>query len=725
MQLPIAKDENPQKNVLQFINNFVQNKTTVNPSSSSASAPQPSTSAASSTNNELQLTGENLLLLELITMDCNLRDEYIMQLAISHNIVKLIKGTNRYVWNEKLLQLSNILKPNINQYLSKSILIQNDINQTFEGQVNSLILSKLGSGKINKSFILDTFPIPSDLKKNKIINTFDFKFSVTLLRKFVDHLVHNKLGYKIEGTIRVSQNNFNEAYLKNSTDEQKDINIPSILLRKCAMDGDYVLAFALYDNINTSPLSSLTSALASKFTFVDNVLNLSSDDDQNSTEETVFPKGFVIAILRYINTRKTVGVCITPLKNNRLLKFASRDSRIPHIQIKLKTIPAEYFQKYKNNDFCNILFLIEIKEWQNEIPIGKIIEDIGYCDDLKSEYKAILLNNNLYPNEYSDEILKALPTPETFRIPDEEYVIRENLTKQLIFTIDPATAKDLDDAVSCRQLPNDNYEIGVHISDVTYFFKENSELDQLLLSQTTSIYMSDKVYHMLPVQLCLLCSLLPGDDKLTYSIIFEFSKTGDLIRYHIVRSIINSAIQLSYDHASAMIENPYKHYSEDDLPKVYNGFTYADISKSVNCLNKIALILRKKRYDMGSIKIEQPKIIFQFDKITGAPIGFTKDIQKASNHLIEEFMILANQTIAKFIWEKFPKISIIRRHTPPIHRLVIKLIQLCDEWNITIDTTSTNTIYKSLMSIINDCDELNVKPCILSVFLSKPFQQAT
>lgn len=151
-----------------------------------------------------------------------------------------------------------------------------------------------------------------------------------------------------------------------------------------------------------------------------------------------------------------------------------------------------------------------------------MVKCIGKVNSLDSENTAILLKHNLDPMPYSEEIIASVPQV-PFEIPISEFAYREDLRKKCIFSIDPDTARDLDDAMSCEVLSNGNWEVGVHISDVSFFLKENDPLDLLVKEKATTIYLVNQVYHMLPLPLCLLCSLLPGADKMAYTIFWEIS----------------------------------------------------------------------------------------------------------------------------------------------------------------------------------------------------------
>ncbi|XP_072376107.1 DIS3-like exonuclease 2 [Diabrotica undecimpunctata] len=147
---------------------------------------------------------------------------------------------------------------------------------------------------------------------------------------------------------------------------------------------------------------------------------------------------------------------------------------------------------------------------------------------------------------------------------------------------------------SVESLPNGNLEIGVHISDAAFYLQEGTELDQIVSQKATTIYLVDKAYHMLPIELCLACSLLPGDDKLSFSVFWEMTQNGDIVNTRFTRSILNSCVKLAYEHAQSVIENPDKEFGVEDFPQIYNGFEPKDLVNTINILQGIAVKLREK-----------------------------------------------------------------------------------------------------------------------------------
>ncbi|KAK7018029.1 DIS3-like exonuclease 2 [Halocaridina rubra] len=307
----------------------------------------------------------------------------------------------------------------------------------------------------------------------------------------------------------------------------------------------------------------------------------------------------------------------------------------------------------------------------------------------------------------------------------QEIERRIDLREECIFTIDPSTARDLDDAVSCHPLPSGNFRVGVHIADVTYFLKEETILDKIASDRSTSVYLVQKVIPMLPRVLCEnLCSLNPGEDRLAFSVIWELDPFGKVIGEFFGRTVIRSCVKLSYDHAQSMIENPKKDWSLHEFPSIIGNFTLRNISSVVYNLHSIAKHLRKKRFDDGALRLDQVKIAFNLDNESGMPNGFYEYIIKDSNRLIEEFMLLANMAVAHKIYEGYPNLAILRRHPSPLERPMEQLKNLLNGMEVHLDITCAGALQKSLQYYIGDDKHSVCRLQVITALCSKPMQNA-
>ena len=493
----------------------------------------------------------------------------------------------------------------------------------------------------------------------------------------VKDLIDSNEAYIIEGEVRVNGKNFHEAYITHPQGK-KDVCMQKIALRQYAFNGDYVKVLVMQENVN-------------------------------SMEENNRSFGCVLEIIEKRHSRRVVGSITSDTKKKNII-FRPRDQRIPTVRINKNSISNDIEMSDQS------LLVVEITGFVNDQGKGNIVDIIGIKGDLKSENIAILSEHNLDPQPFAADIEEQFLAD--FVIPESEFAYREDLRKKCIFSIDPESARDLDDALSCEELPNGNIEIGVHISDVSFFLKENSELDEIVKGKATTIYLVDQVYHMLPVSLCMRCSLLPGTDKIAYSVFWEMNQeTGEILSTRFARSIVNSCGKLSYDHAQNVIEG-----KSCEFPEIFNGFTTEDVSAVILKLQKIAVILRQKRKERGALKIDQPKIAFKFnDNKFTAPTDFFKYEIKDSNRLIEEFMLLANISVAEFIYKKFPSISLLRCHPPPNEGGLNKLIKTLEKQGFAIDTSSSSSISESMEKLIAENRGMNG---VLNLMVSKTMNRA-
>lgn len=528
------------------------------------------------------------------------------------------------------------------------------------------------------------------------------------LDHIVKNLVDNNQAYIIEGEIRVNGRNNQEAYVSHPA-KKRDICVSKLILRKESFHGDVVKVLVKQSSDAEeadSPAIGVT------------------DEESDALPAGNRNFGCVLEIIEKRHNRRVIGSLINDKKKEkRNVTFSSRDPKIPYVRVGKEGIPRDIEITDK------MLIVVQITSWSYETPKGVIIEIIGQKDQLKAENTAILIQHNLDPQPFAQNIIDQLPT-EPFEIPAKEFEYREDLRKKCIFSIDPETARDLDDALSCEELPNGHLEIGVHISDVTYFLKENSELDELVKEKATTIYLVDQVYHMLPVPLCLLCSLLPGSDKMAYSVFWEMKpETAEIVSTRFTRSIMNSCGKLSYDHAQMVIDKADSNWSdlEKDFPEIHNGFTVTDVANVIQKLQKLAVIMQNKRKDNGALKIDQPKISFKFakdDERMSAPTSFFQYPLKDSNRLIEEFMLLANISVAKFIYEKFPDISLLRSHDPPNENGLKKLVHNLQKHGIAIDTSSSAALSACMEQLIAKAPSRAGMNAAINLMVSKTMQRA-
>uniref|UniRef100_A0A8C6G9I1 RNB domain-containing protein n=1 Tax=Mus spicilegus TaxID=10103 RepID=A0A8C6G9I1_MUSSI len=297
--------------------------------------------------------------------------------------------------------------------------------------------------------------------------------------------------------------------------------------------------------------------------------------------------------------------------------------------------------------------------------------------------------------------------------------------KDCIFTIDPSTARDLDDALACRRLTDGTFEVGVHIADVSYFVPEGSSLDKVAAERATSVYLVQKVVPMLPRLLCEeLCSLNPMTDKLTFSVIWKLTPEGKILEEWFGRTIIRSCTKLSYDHAQSMIENPTEKIPEEELPPISPEHSIEEVHQAVLNLHSIAKQLRRQRFVDGALRLDQLKLAFTLDHETGLPQGCHIYEYRDSNKLVEEFMLLANMAVAHKIFRTFPEQALLRRHPPPQTKMLSDLVEFCDQMGLPMDVSSAGALNKSLTKTFGDDKYSLARKEVLTNMYSRPMQMA-
>jgi ribonuclease R len=285
---------------------------------------------------------------------------------------------------------------------------------------------------------------------------------------------------------------------------------------------------------------------------------------------------------------------------------------------------------------------------------GEVVEVLGKAGLNETEMHAILAEFGL-PYKFPEEIeAEANAIPET--ISSEEIARRLDMRDVLTFTIDPADAKDFDDAISVKYLENGHYEIGVHIADVTHYVRPDTGIEREAYARATSVYLVDRTVPMLPEKLSNnLCSLRPNEDKLTFSAVFELNDEAKIIKEWFGRTVIHSDRRFSYEEAQEVLENPTEEGE--------------NFSRELTLLNQLAHKLRAERFAKGAVNFETTEVKFNLDE-NGKPLGLYTKIRKDAHKLIEEFMLLANKRVPEFIYQKsknkaHPNTMIYRIHEEP------------------------------------------------------------
>lgn len=362
-------------------------------------------------------------------------------------------------------------------------------------------------------------------------------------------------------------------------------------------------------------------------------------------------------------------------------------------------IPKDKLKGGKSGDKA----IVKITEWPDKAknPIGQVIDILGVAGDNNTEMHAILAEFGL-PYVYPKTVEKAADRISA-EITKEEISKREDFREVTTFTIDPKDAKDFDDALSIRLLKDGLWEVGVHIADVTHYVKEGSVIDKEGEKRATSVYLVDRTIPMLPERLSnFICSLRPDEEKLTYSVVFDITEKGEVKKSRIVHTVIKSDRRFTYEEAQEVIETGKGDFKDELL-----------------VLNNMAKALRQKRFSSGAINFDRYEVKFEIDD-KGKPLSVYFKMAKDANKLIEEFMLLANRTVAEKIGKvpknKKAKVFPYRIHDLPDPEKLDNLSQFIARFGYRLRTSGSKTdVSKSINHLLDDVQGKNEENLIETV----------
>ncbi len=361
--------------------------------------------------------------------------------------------------------------------------------------------------------------------------------------------------------------------------------------------------------------------------------------------------------------------------------FLVPDSRTMPVDI---FIPLSDLKDAKNGQKA----VVRMTEWPEHAnnPFGEVIEVLGKPGNNEVEMKAILVEND-FPLGFPKTAEKEAAKIDT-RISDKEIKNRLDFREVTTFTIDPIDAKDFDDAISYRKLDHGNYEVGVHIADVSHYVKPNSAIDLEAFERGTSIYLVDRVIPMLPEKLSnMVCSLRPNEDKLCFSAVFELDEDAKVINEWFGRTIINSNRRFNYEEAQEIIETGK-----------------GDLAEEIKVLWGLASKLKEARFKKGAINFHTEEVKFKLDD-NGKPLGVYVKEQKEANWLIEDFMLLANRRVAERIGRKRgaskPKTFVYRIHDEPSPEKLNQFMQFVGKLGYKMRMTSERSLAKSFNELFD------------------------
>ena len=358
-------------------------------------------------------------------------------------------------------------------------------------------------------------------------------------------------------------------------------------------------------------------------------------------------------------------------------------------------------------------------------PVGRVVEVLGRAGDNETEMHAILAEFGL-PYTYPQNVEEAAEKISD-QITPADIAEREDFRDVLTFTIDPRDAKDFDDALSFREIAGSKssnsklFEVGVHIADVSHYVTEGSIIDKEAVRRGTSVYLVDRTVPMLPERLCnYICSLRPNEDKLCYSVIFEMNEKAEVKRWRLVHSIIRSDRRFAYEEVQALFEARGEASPEDGhttlpdgekpwfetLTEEQKSSPLGELEGALLCLNRLAKLLREKRFQKGAVDFDRPEVKFDIDE-KGKPLGTYIKVAKDANKLIEEFMLLANRTVAESVGRvpkgKKAKVLPYRIHEQPDQEKLSNLSQFVTKFGRKFKFTGTKAeISRNINKLLHD-----------------------
>lgn len=466
------------------------------------------------------------------------------------------------------------------------------------------------------------------------------------------------------------------------------------------------------------------------------------------------PSGRVVAIIEKSNRRNTIiGFLSTrqmhmhnnqtsrlPLKKNKKhapspasmkehVILTPNDPRFPNMVIFVTSLPPNIKERLDTEDPTVKMELVvaKINTWSEYciLPEASVIQILGRGGEIETQISAIFLENAIPKLTFTSEIISCLSNFPR-KIPMAEIAKRKDLRHLCTITIDPSSAIDLDDALSIEKIDNDTYRVGIHIADASHYVLPDTVLDSEAQIRSTSVYMSQHKLPMLPPLLSEeLASLLPGEDRLAFSIIFDLKSDGCIIDQWIGHSVIHSCCKLSYECAQEIIDNSFN-YNDVNTSRyaLHGNFRWDDIVWSVNKLNEISKKLRESRFHNGALLLESGKLMVLFDEC-GTPCETILSGMVQSNFVIEEFMLLANKTIAEIISRNYPECSLLRRHPKPNIRKLKEFKSVWMKHGFELDVSSSSQFHISLTRIR---EMLKDDPMLFDVLIfnaSKPMQLAS
>eukprot|EP00730_Choanoeca_flexa_P007158 TRINITY_DN12289_c0_g2_i1.p1 TRINITY_DN12289_c0_g2~~TRINITY_DN12289_c0_g2_i1.p1 ORF type:complete len:726 (+),score=172.14 TRINITY_DN12289_c0_g2_i1:2-2179(+) len=399
------------------------------------------------------------------------------------------------------------------------------------------------------------------------------------------------------------------------------------------------------------------------------------DDDVVPDESQPVPTGQVVGIVRR-RWRPYCGIIaqdIDTAGSKQHLLVRAKEKTLPLIRIKSQTPETLQGQQ----------LVVCIDGWpqNSKYPIGHYVRTLGPIGDVDTETEVVLLEHAVPFEAFSKNVMSCLPSPD-WQVADQDLSRREDLRHLDVCSIDPPGCTDIDDALHVVDLPNGNYEVGVHIADVSHFIKPNTAIDKEAAKRGTTVYLSNRRIDMVPGLLSSnLCSLRGGEERFAFSCIWEMTPEAEIVSTRFSKSIIRSRAALQYSEAQMRIDD-----ATDN----------SDLTVGIRTLNSLAKILKKRRIQAGALMLASTEVRFRMDNETHDPVDVQLKQVYDTNSLVEEFMLLANVSSAREIHRHFPQCAVLRRHPSPPPSNFEPLLKAAAAAGVKLSTASSKELAVSL-----------------------------
>ncbi|KAK9401676.1 exosome complex exonuclease RRP44 [Crotalus adamanteus] len=499
---------------------------------------------------------------------------------------------------------------------------------------------------------------------------------------FPEHLPLSKLqqgiksGLYLQGTFRANRDNYLEATVWiHGNDEEREVIVQGLKHLNRAVHEDIVAVELLSKDAWAAPSSVVLLDDETKNEEEDIEKEEEGQNDPKTSVNAAMlrPTGRVVGIIKR-NWRPYCGMLSkSRIKEARRHLFTPADRRIPRIRIETRQASILEGQR----------IIVAIDGWPktSRYPNGHFVKNLGAAGDKETETEVLLLEHDVPHQPFSQEVLSFLPQM-PWSITDEDMKQREDLRHLCVCSVDPPGCTDIDDALHCRELKNGNLEVGVHIADVSHFIRPGNALDQESAKRGTTVYLCEKRIDMVPDLLSSnLCSLRSNVDRLAFSCIWEMNQNAEILATRFTKSVINSKASLTYAEAQMKIDS---------------ATLKDDITMSLHGLNSLAKILKKRRREKGALTLSSPEVRFHIDSETHDPIDLQTKELKETNSMVEEFMLLANISVAQKIYEEFSEHALLRKHPAPPPSNYDVLVKAAKSKGLEIKTDSAKSLADSL-----------------------------